>query len=260
MALVGSGAVALLAVLIPVFRLQGLSWRLALTAGVFFVAPCVLLALAVWRVLMRHANPASLGRALAWHAVTAVVFSLSWTLVFAGLVYLVVRPGGMAPFLRGGALWQFVWGLVIYGGLAQAALAQRRLQEQERAATGAELQALRAQLNPHFLFNTLHSLTQLAQEDPLATQEALERFGALMRYVLEAGQRASNDVPLEDEIGFVRHYLALERLRLGDRLRIVEDVDPDALELAVPSLLLQPLVENAVRHGVAPRHEGGRSG
>src|SRR4029450_4373362 len=107
MALVGSGTVALLAVLIPVFRLQGLWWRLAITAGVFFVAPCVLLGWAVWRVLMRQASPRPLGRALARHAVTAVVFSLSWTLVFSGVAYLVVRPGSMAAFLRGGALWQF---------------------------------------------------------------------------------------------------------------------------------------------------------
>jgi signal transduction histidine kinase len=256
-ALAGSAIGALLAVLIPVFRLQGLSWALAITAGVVFVAPCVLLGSAVWRVLMRHASPRPLGRALAWHAVTAVAFSLTWTMVFSGLVYLVVRPESLAPFLRGGALWQFVWGLVIYAGIAHAARVQRRLQAQERAAAGAELQALRAQLNPHFLFNTLHSLTQLAREDPIATQEALERFGALMRYVLDAGRRAADEVPLEDELGVVRHYLALERLRLGDRLRVVEDIDPEALELGVPTLLLQPLVENAVRHGLAPRRDGG---
>jgi sensor histidine kinase YesM len=177
--------------------------------------------------------------------------------VFSGLVYLLVRPESLAGFLRRGALWQFIWGLVIYGGIAQAARAQQRLQEQERAAADAELQALRAQLNPHFLFNTLHSLTQLAREDPFATQDALERFGALMRYVLEAGRHATDDVPLEDEMGFVRHYLAVERLRLGDRLRVVEDIDPEVLEFGVPPLLLQPLVENAVRHGLAPRRDGG---
>jgi Histidine kinase/Histidine kinase-, DNA gyrase B-, and HSP90-like ATPase len=257
MALVGSAAVALLAVLIPVFRLQNLSWGHAIAAGVLFVAPCVLLASAVWRVLMRHTDPKPLGRTLARHAVTAVAFSLSWTIVFSGLVYLLVRPESLAAFLRRGALWQFIWGLVIYGGIAHAARAQQRLHEQERAAANAELQALRAQLNPHFLFNTLHSLTQLAREDPIATQDALERFGALMRYVLEAGRHATDDVPLEDEMGFVRHYLAVERLRLGDRLRVVEDIDPEALELGVPPLLLQPLVENAVRHGLAPRRDGG---
>jgi LytS/YehU family sensor histidine kinase len=131
------------------------------------------------------------------------------------------------------------------------------LKEQELAAAGAELQALRAQLNPHFLFNTLHSLTQLAREDPIATQQALERFGGLMRYVLSAGRDAAADVPLEDEISFVRDYLAVERLRLGERLRVEEDIEPDSLELAVPPLLLQPLVENAVRHGLAPLRDGG---
>jgi two-component system LytT family sensor kinase len=78
-----------------------------------------------------------------------------------------------------------------------------------------------------------------------------------MRYVLNAGSSATAEVPLEDEIRFMRDYLAVERLRLSDRLRVIEDIDPDALELAVPPLLLQPLVENAVRHGLAPRREGG---
>src|SRR5262245_57833453 len=147
--------------------------------------------------------------------------------------------------------------MFIYGALALVAHVQRRLKEQELAAAGAKLQALRAQLNPHFLFNTLHSLTQLAREDPIATQDALERFGGLMRYVLNAGRDASADVSLEDEIGFVLNYLAVERLRFGDRLRIEANIEPDALELAVPPLLLQPLVENAVRHGLAPRRDGG---
>jgi LytS/YehU family sensor histidine kinase len=75
--------------------------------------------------------------------------------------------------------------------------------------------------------------------------------------VLSAGREATSDVSLEEEMEFVRSYLAVEQLRLGERLRVVEDVDPDALELAIPPLLLQPLVENAVRHGVAPRRQGG---
>jgi LytS/YehU family sensor histidine kinase len=109
----------------------------------------------------------------------------------------------------------------------------------------------------HFLLHTLHSLTQLVREDPIATQDALERFGTLMRYVLDAGRDAVADVSLEDELSFARNYLAVERLRLGDRLGVVESVAPEALELAVPPLLLQPLVENAVRHGLAPRRDGG---
>jgi LytS/YehU family sensor histidine kinase len=137
------------------------------------------------------------------------------------------------------------------------ARAHQRIRERELAAAGAELQALRAQLDPHFLFNTLHSLTQLVREDPVATQDALQRFGEMMRYVLRSGQESSAEVALEQELEFVHNYLALEQLRLGDRLRIIERIEPDTLELGVPPLLLQPLVENAVRHAVAPRRDGG---
>ena len=154
--------------------------------------------------------------------------------------------------------WKLFGGLWVYGAIAATAYAVRataRLRERELAAARAELQALRAQLDPHFLFNTLHSLSALVRHDPRAAEDALERFGALMRYVLDANR--ADTVALGEELGFVRDYLALERLRLGERLRVVEEIDPEALECAVPPLLLQPLVENAVRHGIAPRRRGG---
>jgi LytS/YehU family sensor histidine kinase len=193
---------------------------------------------------------------LAVHAAGAIGFGLAWIAVSGSGIYL-LRPASMAWFLTGGAIWQFLWGLVVYGALAQAAHARGRLRERELAAAAAELQALRAQLNPHFLFNTLHSLTQLVREDPVATQDALERFGELMRYVLDAGRDSAAGVCLEEELRFIRNYLAIERLRLGDRLRIIENIDEDALDIVVPPLLLQPLVENAVRHGLSPRRSGG---
>jgi drug/metabolite transporter superfamily protein YnfA len=255
--LVAAASLAAIAVLIPVFHLQGLSWPHAMSASIMFVAPCVAFSWIVWGVLVRRARRLPPGRAFAAHAATAMVFSLAWTVVFSSLVVFVLRPEMKFEFLRDEAVWQFTWGLIIYGVLAQAARTQGQLRERELAAANAELQALRAQLNPHFLFNTLHSLTQLAREDPEATQHALERFGDLMRYVLSAGRETGGDVALEEEIDFVRNYLAVERLRLGDRLRVVEDIDPETLELAIPPLLLQPLVENAVRHGLAPRREGG---
>jgi len=253
--LVAGASVAAIAALVPVYRLQSLSWAEAAAASTVFVLPCAVLCVVVWRVLGRGTD-ASIGRKAARHVSLAVAFSVVWTTVFASLVYL-LRPQALSGFLRDGAVWQFVWGLVIYGGLALAARLQSRLQQRELAIARAELLALRAQLNPHFLFNTLHSLGQLAREDPLATQQAIERFGDLMRYVLDAGRPGSGEVSLEEELRFVRSYLAVEALRLGDRLRVVEDIEPDALELAVPPLLLQPLVENAVRHGLAPRRLGG---
>jgi sensor histidine kinase YesM len=173
----------------------------------------------------------------------------------------IVRPEAALSYIRNDdVIWQFAYGFVIYVAVAAAARASRtraELKEREFAAAGAELQALRARLDPHFLFNTLHSLTQLAREDPDATEIALERFGELMRYVLNAGRGAAADVAIEDELAFVRNYLALEHLRLGERLRVIENVDADTLELAVPPLSLQPLVENAVRHGIGPRREPG---
>lgn len=249
-------AVLFIAVMIPVYRLQELSWPEAVAAAITFVVPCFLFGWVVWRLLIRRPKAQTLARGILMHVVTAIAFSVGWTLPLIVLVY-VMRNEVNPAYLRDGAVWQVIWGLVIYSVLMFAAGAYRRMREQELAATTAELQALRAQLDPHFLFNTLHSLTQLAQEDPNATQDALQRFGELMRYLLKSGREAGSTIPLEQELEFVRHYLALEKLRLGDRLFVIEHIEPETLELAVPPLLLQPLVENAIRHGLAPRPQGG---
>jgi two-component system LytT family sensor kinase len=119
----------------------------------------------------------------------------------------------------------------------------------------AELRALRAQLHPHFLFNTLNSIASLIPSDPRAAEEVTTRLAELFRHVLRASER--EHVPLAEELDFLRSYLAIERVRVGDRLRVEERIEPGLESLAVPSLLLQPLVENAVRYAVAPRVEGG---
>ena len=244
------------ATLVPVYRLQNLQWPQAALAAAIFVVPCVVLGLIAWHVTVNAPPPRKLARAIALHVAGALSFSAVWTANFATFVY-VLRPEWIAGFLSDGAVWQFTWGIVIYLAIVQAAHLRARLRDGEVAMAEAELQALRAQLNPHFLFNTLHSLAQLAREDPIATQNAIEKFGELMRYALAAGRQPASGVPLEEEMSFIRGYLALESLRLGDRLHILEDVHADALDFAVPPLLLQPLVENAVRHGIAPRRKGG---
>jgi sensor histidine kinase YesM len=222
-----------------------------------FVLSGLLMIWTAWQLLMRRGVTESLGRTLAMHTVTGLAFALLWTLLFGGLIYLIFMPIAERDGFHKGLIWQVVWGFMTYVGLAQVARTQTRLREQELAAAQAELVALRSQLNPHFLFNTLHALTQLIRDDPAGTRDALERFGDLMRYVLHAGNNATAEVTVEDELEFVEHYLALEQLRLGDRLGVYRHIDPETLELALPPLLLQPLVENAVRHGVAPRREGG---
>lgn len=171
-------------------------------------------------------------------------------------------------YVRDAMAWQTLFGMSLYGiiaGISYAAHAASRLREEERRSAraealriDAELRALRTQLNPHFLFNTLHSITALVRFDPGQGERALEQFATLLRYVLDVNRERSEEVSLEQELQFVRTYLALEQLRLDDRLRVEEDIEPDALECRVLSFSLQPLVENAIRHGIAPRSAPGR--
>jgi LytS/YehU family sensor histidine kinase len=152
-----------------------------------------------------------------------------------------------------------VWWLLLYAMIAvflRARQTREQLRERELAATRAELQALRARLDPHFLFNTLHSLGALVRGNPDAAEDAIEHFADMMRYVLRT-TRTESDVRLAEEIHFVRDYLALEQLRFAERLRVVEALDEEALGCRVPPLLLQPLVENALRHGLGPLPQGG---
>ena len=137
--------------------------------------------------------------------------------------------------------------------MREVRLAEARLREE---AARAELAALQARINPHFFFNTLNTIGALVEEDARTAEELLETFADLFRYVFKAADAAP--VALRDEIAFTKGYLRIERVRFGDRLRVVWDVEPDSLRVRVPGLILQPLVENAVGHGLAPRASGGR--
>lgn len=138
----------------------------------------------------------------------------------------------------------------------QAARERARLVQAESEAREARLSALRYQLNPHFLFNSLNAVSTLILEGnaPAATR-MLAQIGDLLRTTLD--NDASLEVPLSQELAFIEQYLAIEQTRLGDRLRITTAISQDTLDALVPSMLLQPLLENAVRHGVAPVIAGG---
>ena len=139
----------------------------------------------------------------------------------------------------------------------QAAIAQQAREAALRELAGqAEIAALQAQINPHFLFNALHSISALIASDPAAADLAVETLGRLFRYTLGASRRPH--VRFDEEWEFVRDYLAIEKMRLGGRLVVEEDLDPAMIDAAIPGLLLQPLVENAVVHGIAPLASGGR--
>lgn len=135
-------------------------------------------------------------------------------------------------------------------------LMQGRQEELRELAVSAQLAALRAQVNPHFLFNSLNSIAQLIATDPVKAEACVERLAQIYRYLLH---RAHADfVPLAEELSVAESYLEIERARFGDALTVVEKIDARARGLLLPSLILQPLVENAVKHGISPKVGGGR--
>jgi hypothetical protein len=168
------------------------------------------------------------------------------------------RFSAMAPLAATGAVLAFVAMCAVHYAMSAAderQLALRRALGAEIAAREAELRALRAQVDPHFLFNALHSISALLGSDPRAARAMCLELAEFFRESLRAG--AQPRITLAAEAALVRRYLGIEQLRFGDRLRASVKVDPDAEGSLVPPLLIQPLAENAVRHGVATLLEGG---
>ncbi len=132
---------------------------------------------------------------------------------------------------------------------------EEREAELKSLAREAELQALKERLNPHFLFNALNSIASLAATRPDEARHMCALLSDFLRTTLGLSGKA--EIPLSEEIALARRYLAVERVRFGDRLGVAEDLDPAADDALVPPLLLQPLVENAVKHGIAGRLDGG---
>ena len=130
------------------------------------------------------------------------------------------------------------------------------LAEAQLQIAQAQLQALKMQLHPHFLFNTLNSISALLDEDVEAADEMLARLGDLLRLTLT--NSGAQEVALQEELEFLRCYLEIERVRFQDRLTVHMDIDPVSLDALVPNLILQPIVENAIRHGIASRIAPGR--
>lgn len=210
------------------------------------------------------------------HVVLALLLGLAhsgvYYTVLVGISSLVDPPGGAGATIDALAAidWTAVgrrlpdatltvfWKYGVAIGLFYAYDYYRKYQERKlRAAhlehrlSEARLHALRMQLHPHFLFNTLHTASMLNERDPEAASRVLTRLADLLRATLDEG--GSLEVPLATELSFVRRYLEIEQVRIGDRLAVEWDVPDELLDAAVPTLIVQPLVENAVRHGVGRR-------
>ncbi len=132
---------------------------------------------------------------------------------------------------------------------------QIKLEEQERLLLHARMEALQSQINPHFLFNTLNSISSLVRLDPDTARDVIFKLATILRRLLNSSEGFA---PLRDEFEFIDNYLDIEVVRFGrDKLKVIKELDPASLDVVVPSMLLQPLVENSIKHGLAPKVEGG---
>jgi two-component system LytT family sensor kinase len=131
---------------------------------------------------------------------------------------------------------------------------EKKLEQQQLHLNEARLAALSRQINPHFLFNTLNSVASLIRQDPNQARQVVYNLSKILRRLL---RQQDNLTSLGEELSFVDDYLAIEMVRFGDKLRFVKEIDPATLDLLVPSMLLQPLVENSIRHGLSSKVDGG---
>ena len=155
----------------------------------------------------------------------------------------------------GWMLLAYWWAFGCWIWFYELAHQRRRRDELALIARDSQLRALRGQLNPHFLFNSLNSLRSLIAENPERASSMVTGLSEILRYSLSADRKET--VPLADELRVIDEYIAVERARFEDRLRIEQDIDPQALSMPVPPMIVQTLVENAVKHGVATLPRGG---
>jgi hypothetical protein len=253
---------------------QGVLTYLA-TGGQVSVVATLLINLALW-LPWAALSPLILGAARRWplhgngwphRAAAHLALNLALTVV-AAMLYRVLRIALGFPVQNNYALLivsglntslLVYWGLVLMAhGMAyyrRSEERERRAAELDRALTQARLDGLRTQIHPHFLFNTLHAIASRVRTDPRGAEDMLGALGDMLRVNLATN--AGHETSLREELGMIDRYLGIQYMRLGRRLRVELEIDEAALGIAVPVLVLQPLVENAIEHGIARRIAGG---
>jgi two-component system LytT family sensor kinase len=210
-----------------------------------------------------------LGRRILAHLLASVVITLLYTYlwdimnVVVGLTaWSSLRAGGFfASVSNEGILWKWLVYWVIFGARQTFRYyehyldSELRLERMERSFSEARLNALRMQLDPHFLFNALNTISSQVERDPRLARTMIENLGDLLRLSLDARDR--QEIPLVEELAFLDHYIAIQKIRFAEHLRIEIQVAPEVKYALVPCLIVQPLVENAIRHGISPRASGG---
>jgi two-component system, LytTR family, sensor kinase len=239
---------------------EGVTWVEALAAGALEIYTLAVLMVGVARLTPRLAARFRGSALVAAHLALGLTVLVVWRVLIGGFLRLVLGPAFWELVYAGSWGFQLLGAVATYGtalGVVLAIHAARREREQERraaafelAAREAELSAIKGQLQPHFLMNALNSILASIDDDPERARELLLGLAAVLHSVFE---RMDEDfVPLARELDFVSSYLAIERVRFGERLSVSIDADAALGSALVPPFLLQPLVENAVKHGVAP--------
>lgn len=268
----------------PIALTGSVSWRQAVGFGASFWAPwLVFLPAAAWLAFRLPLERGKVLRNLSLHVLACLLVVAGGRATLRALNPLTPRPmrldapgqpppldrsaarlpppGSFGPLMGFRAALDVLVYCSLLGG-CQAITYFVRLQERERREaelearlTTARLQALRMQIHPHFLFNTLNSIAALVYVNPRAADEMLGDLGGLLRRSLDSMEE--HEVPLARELEFIDAYVGIEQKRFGDRLRVERSVSAELLNALVPALLLQPLVENAIRHGIEPRRDPG---
>ena len=207
-----------------------------------------------------------LGMRILAHLLASIVITIFYSYVW-------IAMNALAGFIPWRSLWEsrflinegLLWKWLVYWAIFGARQTFRyyehylaselRLERMERSFSQARLNALRMQLDPHFLFNALNTISSQVESDPRLARKMIEHLGDLLRLSLEARDR--QEIPLAEELAFLDHYVAIQKIRFGENLRIDIQVAPEVKYALVPSLIVQPLVENAIRHGISRRASGG---
>ena len=204
-------------------------------------------------------------RSLAVHIPASLLFSLGY-MVLRALIGRWQSEAGFAENFQPLLVKTWHFNLLIYWVIVAVSFAfdyygkfrerELRAAELEKSLAQAKLQALQMQLNPHFLFNSLHSISALMHQDVEAADRMIVRLSDLLRAALDSSD--TQEVTLREELKFLQRYLEIEQIRFGSRLTVQTEISPDTLDARVPNLILQPLLENAIRHGIEPHAKPGR--
>ena len=262
--------IPLAAILVYLMATAGhLSWQESAVLILPLSAIYVLVCLAAWYpAKSAPLETTPLSRLALTHLLAAAILSLAWIQIAKALAYgfsrfsaLVQLPEHLAPhipILFGAGFLLYLLAVAYHYvvlSLEASREAEGRVMKSGLLARDAELRALKAQVNPHFLFNSLNSISALTSIDPEKARDMCILLAEFLRMTLGLGEKTS--IPLQEELSLLERFMAIEKVRFGARLQAEEDIQEDCKPLLIPALLLQPLIENAVGHGIANLPEGG---